>query len=548
MPQRRILSIWFPRLAAERALRLDPSLGDGPFAVVAHENNSEVLASLSEAAEAEGLRPGQPLRDARAFCPELVTRPANPPAEAAFLVRLRRWSGRFTPFVAEEPPAALTLDISGCAHLFGGEEALAGVVAEDCARFGLSVRTGIADTPGAAWALARYAHAGGDGFRSGDAIDQEARATRSRAAKRHWTRGGMAPRPQFTATAPTIAPPGGARAALAPLPVAALRLPPQVSADLLRLGVKRIGDLAGMPRAGLARRFGRDVVKRLDQAFGVEPEPVTPARPEVAFATRLTLPDPIGLEADVLAALDRLLPPFCAKLRSHGKGARRIRLDLHRADRSAERIEAGLARPSHDADQIRPLIAQKLHMIDAGFGIDALRIEAVAVEPLHPVQHSGHAEALSEATRRQGAGRAMDDLVTRLGGRIGLEAITRLHPADSHIPEKAATVMGAAWSEPVVWPKPDKARPLIVFAPEIVATHDDPRPPAAFRWRRRAYQAVAATGPERIAPEWWLDDPAWRSGVRDYWRVETACGTRLWLFFAHGAETSGGWFCHGVFG
>jgi protein ImuB len=547
MPQRRILSIWFPRLAAERVLRLDPGLGGAPFAVVAHENNSEVLASLSEAAEVEGLRPGQPLRDARAFCPDLVTRPANPPAEAAFLTRLRRWSGRFTPFVAEEPPAALMLDITGCTHLFGGEAALADLIAGECARLGLTVRTGIADTPGAAWALARHAGAAGGSGRSGDAIDQEARATRSRAAKRHWTRGGAAPRPAFQLAAPAIAAPGQSRAALASLPVAALRLPPAVVTDLLRLGVRRIGDLAGMPRAGLARRFGRDVVQRLDQAFGVEPEPITPVRPETAFAARLTLPEPIGLEGDVLAALDRLLPPFCAKLRSQGKGARRIRLDLFRADRSAERIEAGLARPSHDADQIRPLIAQKLCGIDAGFGIDALRIEAVVVEPLHPVQHSGHAEALSEAARRSTEGRAMDDLVTRLGGRIGLESITRLHPADSHIPEKAATVMGAAWSEPAVWPPPVRARPLVAFAPEIAAAHDDPRPPAGFRWRRRTYAAVAAAGPERIAPEWWLDDPAWRSGVRDYWRVETACGARLWLYFAHGGETSGGWFCHGVF-
>lgn len=548
MPQRRILSIWFPRLAAERLLRQARDLAGGPFAVVSTLNNAETLASLSPEAEAEGLHPGQPLRDARAFCPELVTRPANPVAEAAFLAHLRRWAGRFTPYVAEEPPAALMLDITGCAHLFGGEAALASVIADACLGFGLTAQTGIADTPGAAWALARFAGQAGRAIRSGDAIDQEARATRSRAAKRHWTRGGAAPRPALVAKAPAIALSGQTRAALASLPVTALRLPPEIAANLTRLGIRRIDDLAGMPRAALARRFGRSLVQRLDQALGVEPEPITPARPETGFAMRLTLPEPIGLETDIMAALDRLLPPLCDKLRRHGRGARRLRLDLFRADHTSQRIEAGLARPSHDAIQIRPLIALKLAEIDAGFGIDMLRLQAVASEPLHPVQHSGHAEALSEAGRRQAKGRAMDDLVTRLGGRVGLQAVTCLHPADSHVPEKTATVMGAAWAGPATdWRPATRSRPLVLFPPEIVTSVGGPHPPTNFRWRRRDFCATGATGPERIAPEWWLDDPAWRSGIRDYWQIEVETGERLWLFYAHGRETSGGWFCQGSF-
>ena len=195
MPQRRILSLWFPRLAAERCLRLDRGLPAGPFAVAGEERNAQVLVSLSAEAEAAGLVRGQPLRDARAMCPELQTRLANPRLDAAFLTALRRWAGKFSPWVAEEPPEALVIDLTGCAHLFGGEAALMQTVTQDCADLGLTVRAGIADTVGAAWALARFAGAGqGDGGRTGDDIMQEARATRSRAARRrHWERGGPAP-------------------------------------------------------------------------------------------------------------------------------------------------------------------------------------------------------------------------------------------------------------------------------------------------------------------------------------------------------------------
>ena len=548
MSRRRILSVWFPRLAAERVLRTERGTLTGPFAIVATDNNTQTLASLSPEAEAIGLRLGQPLRDARAFCPNLMTRPANPLAEAAFLTTLRRWAGKFTPHVAEEPPAALLLDITGCAHLFGGEVGLTEALAADCADLGLSVQTGIADTAGAAWALARFAGQHTQSTRSGDAIDQEARATRSRAAKRHWTRGGPAPRFGLATTAPVIAPPGMTRQTIGPLPIAALRLPPAAAVNLAKLGIRRIDDLSGLPRAALARRFGRDVVQRLDQALGVEPEPITPARPETSFAMRLSLPDPIGLEADIMAAIDRLLPPLCTKLTHHAKGARQIRLDLFHPDRSHQSLIAGLARPSHDPDQIRPLILLKLAGLDPGFGIDVVRLVASITEPLHPRQHSGHAEALANANSRRDQGTAMDDLLTRIGGRIGLEAIIRLHPADSHIPEKTATRMAAAFAEPVMqWPKPPVPRPLVLFNPEIVTTDDPGRPPLAFRWRRRDFATQTATGPERIAPEWWLDDPNWRSGLRDYWRLETQTGERLWLYYAHGGLTSGGWFCQGIF-
>ncbi|WP_069301229.1 Y-family DNA polymerase [Neptunicoccus sediminis] len=567
MPIRRILSIWFPHLAAERVLRSHRGALLHPFAIVTQQGNALSLSSLSPEAAAEGLQLGQALSDARAFCPELQTAPENPLQEAAFLAGLRRWAGKYTPWVASEPPASLLLDITGCAHLFGGESGMAESITQDLARLRLTGRFGIADTPGAAWALARYAGESAAAHRSGDAIDQEARATRSRAFKRrNWERGGAAPAHiPVNPDAPNIAQPGETRAAISRLPVAALRLSQEDCTNLNRLGVRIIADLIGLPRAALVRRFGRDVVMRLDQALGVDPEPVSPAKRTHHFATRLSLPDPIGLQDDITAGVDRLLPPLCERLRKAGRGARQLRLWCFRTDHTVQIIEIGLARPNHDSDRIRPLLLLRLPDIEAGFGIDTLRLEAFVTEPLSNIQHKGHADAVAAARERRDNTDTMSDLLGRLGARIGLDSLTRLHPADSHIPEKTATRMAAAYCAPAKdWPETYLHRPVTLFPPEIVTPVEEQAappavatvppasgpmpPPPCFRWRRREFHIRSVSGPERISPEWWLDDPNWRSGTRDYWQVETRTGERLWLFETKTRTRSGDWFCQGDFG
>ncbi|MEO0390454.1 MAG: DNA polymerase Y family protein [Pseudomonadota bacterium] len=549
MPNRRILSLWFPRLGAERLLRRDALLEGRPLIVVDQIGNAQTVSSLCARAAAQGIRVGQPVRDAHAMCEGLQARARQPQAEDAFLSVLRRWAGKFSPWAAPEGTDGLVVDLTGCAHLFGGEASLLSVLEADCAQMRLTVRTGLADTRGAAWALARYAGQGAAASRSGDAIDQEARATRSRAGKRHWTKGGTAPSVAAQPGGHRIAGQGQTYSALAPLPVAALRLEPDVVAELNRLGLRCIGDVSGQPRASLARRFGKGLVLRLDQAMGSAPEPVSPAKPPDHFAVRLTLPDPIGLEADVLAGVDRLLPRLCALLKAKGRGLRTVRLQAFRSDHAIEQVTVSLARPSDMPDRIRPLIEMKLPEIDAGFGIDMLRLEALQTEPLHDRQTAGHAEAARRGRAAQRGGDALEDLIGKLGARVGLDAITRVHPASSHIPEKAHSVLAAAWSDPArgPWPRPPGPRPLLTWRPEPVAAPDTPQLPHTFRWRGQDHVRAWATGPERIAPEWWLDDPDWRSGVRDYWAVETDAGQRLWLYFAHGGTMSAGWFCQGAF-
>lgn len=479
--------MWFPRLPSDRALRLRPA--DGPFALTIRHENTERIHCLNRQAEARGLHRGMPFSEARAFCPELQSSPADPARDAGMLETLRRWATQYCPWVGMEGTDGLTLDITGAAHLWGDEPAMLADMQGRLERAGFEVCIGLADTRGAAWALAR--HAGG------------------------------------------IAPPDKTLAALAALPVAGLRLDEDTGIALQRLGLRTIGALAGAPRAPLARRFGPGLLRRLDQATGAEPEAITPLADPLHYATRLTLPEPIGLVSDVMAGTARLLDALCARLKAHEAGARALRLILRRVDQESRQVDLRLAAAMRDPARILPLFARGVEEADAGFGIDQLRLEAVQVEPL-PIQQIGPA---AKAPDR------LDNLITRIGTRIGLDNIRRFLPADSHIPERGFVMAPAAETKACSeWTAP-RPRPLLLFPPEPIAA-DGAAPPAQFRWRRMRLSTARATGPERIAPEWWRDDDDWRSGVRDYWRIETHQGRRLWLFHT---PQDPGWFVQGEF-
>ncbi len=480
--------MWFPRLASDRVLRARPV--DGPFALILKQANAERLYCLNMEAEQQSLCQGMSLADARAFCPDLQSRPADPIGDARFLHVLRRWATRYCPWVGLEGDDGLVLDITGAAHLFGGEAMMLADMRQRLSRAGLSARIGLGDTRGAAWALAHFG---------------EGRAEIGQPFE-----------------------------ALVDLPVAALRLDDDIIAGLQRLGLRRIGDLEGAARAPLARRFGPDLLLRLDQALGRQPEQVTPLKEPPHYGVRMSLPDPIGLFDDVMAATSRLMDQLCAKLKAQEAGARGLCLTLRRVDQEAQMVELRLARPLRDAARILPLFERGVGEVDAGYGIDQIRLEAVQVEPL-PVHQVSHV-----STRRADQ---LDDLITRIGTRIGLENVQRFLPADSHIPERSFLIAAAAWSEPGGSWGGQRPRPVRLFPPEPIAG-TGARPPRQFRWRRMPLTTARATGPERIAPEWWLSDDNWRSGMRDYWHVETRQGRRLWLFYT---PQNPGWFVQGEF-
>ncbi|MFD1483163.1 Y-family DNA polymerase [Paracoccus nototheniae] len=485
---RRLLSIWFPRLASDHALRNRPV--PGPFALTLRSGQNDRLHCVNAEAGARGLHPGMGLNDARAICPGLVTRPACPVAEAAALSVLRRWAGRYAPLVAPDGPNGLIADITGVAHLFGNEGDLQADLQARLDRGGITAISAIAGTRGAAHALAR--HGGG------------------------------------------IVTPDDLSGRMAALPVAALRIDAETAQALARTGLGRIGDLIALPRAPLARRFGPELALRLDQMLGLRPEPVGAVPDAPHFGVRLVLPDPIGLQQDVMAGLLRLLDRLCAQLATHAMGARRLRLELGRVDRETLVVEIGLARPLRDPARIAPLFTPKLADLDAGFGIETMRLQAPVTEPLAPEQITSH----GGSDLRDG----MADLISRLGNRIGFDSVQRLHPAPSLTPERSfrlTPAIGApeTGAKKAGAPEPDAApgpghpppRPIALFPPEPV-TAATGHPPTRFRWRRTQFTTLRATGPERIAPEWWLDDPAWQGGLRNYWRIETVEGPRLWMF------------------
>lgn len=499
-----------------------------------------MLAAVDPTAAAAGLVPGMPLADARSFVPGLVTRPAEPEADRAALLRLAEWCGRYSPWTAPDDAAGIKLDITGCAHLWGGEAALAADLSRRLLRQAIAHRIAVAGTLGAAWALAHFAAQDG---------------------------------------APAIPPPQQVREALAPLPVEALRLDPATVAGLRRVGLRRIGDLVPMPRDALARRFGAkgvadNVIRRLDQLDGTAPEPLSPLGAAPTRRVRLSFAEPIADPADLAAATRRLAGELVRWLGRDGVGARRIGLGFHRVDGRVEHIRLGTARPSRDPAHLAGLLLARLDTIDPGLGVEDMILAAFAVEPLGAEQ-CGFAGDPAAATAT-----GLAPLLDRLAAQLGARALSRLEPRDSHIPERASVpVVMADNTCPAPHPNPpphagegrsrsDRAgvglsrskppRPVRLFEPpEPVEAFwvlpDDP--PFRFFWRRRRHLVAEADGPERIAEEWWRPGAAGDAAlgrddaIRDYYRVEDETGRRFWLFRAGlpGTGRPPRWFVHGIF-
>lgn len=501
-----------PRFQTDRLIRERfADWRDAPLVAVTAVNGALRVCGVNAAAQAAGVGPGLPLADARALVPTLKAVEAEPEAEAALLDQMAEWATRWTPWTAVEGldgtgGAALWLDIAGCAHLFGGEEALVRDLLTRLGEQGFCARVGVGDTKGAAWAACRF----------------------------------LDPDQPFA-----IIPEGAARQILPSLPVAALRLDAATVETLRRLGLRTIGDLLALPRGPLAARFGKAVAERLDQALGHAREPFTPRQPPAPYRLRLGFPEPLGLLDDVAAGLRLLLDGLCARLERDGKGARRLVLEAFRVDGTVSRTALGTARAVRDPVHLARLFRDRLEDLDAGFGIEALVLSVPVADPLSAAQQdiSRRLRTEPQSAEKQ---REMALLVDRLGARLGTLGVVRPVAHASHLPERA--VAAANPLEPsgadALWP-PRPRPPHLLPRPERVET--SPAPPGApppfcdgvpshVRWRRHTLRLVRAEGPERISPEWW----AGPAQARDYWRVEDAAGRRLWLF-----AQAGEWFLHG---
>ena len=468
------------------------------------------LHALDERALALGLEPGMPLADARARVPDLVDLPHDPEGETALMRRLADSCERFTPMVAIDPPEGLVLDIEGCAHLFGGEGRLAQEAADFIARRGMRVAHARADTPEAALALAR--------FNKGNERDE------TRAIRR--------------------------------LPLLALRAEPDVLLALRRAGFTSLGDLAELPAAPLAARFGNRLVDALDRLLGRTDSRIIPRRALPPIFAERRFAEPVARVETIMIVLGELLGTVGETLRERHEGGRRFAVRLFRSDGAVRDLAVETGTPVRDAATVLRLIDERIEALsdplDPGFGFDMIRLAVPQTEALA-------AEQAGLIGGRSGT-HELAALLDRLGARLGPQRFCRLLSQGSHVPERAMQLIPVAGSDAGLWdqaqPGEPPLRPLTLFDPperiDVLAAVPD-GPPRQFRWRKAVHRIVAQEGPERIAPEWWRRPNGHDSNpglTRDYYRVEDEAGQRFWLF-RHGLyerETAQpAWYVHGLF-
>lgn len=524
-----------------------------PFALIARTNRGAVLHALNAAARAAGLSRGQTQADARAILPALEGRPADPDGDLKALEALAVWAERWSPSVTVDASTdgleGLFLDITGAAHLFGGEAGFLEQIERRMASAGVRARAAIAPTPGCAWAIARHGPASRDG---------------------------------------RIVTESGLRDALADLSVEALRIDAATLKQARRFGLKAIGDLYPMPRAGLARRFrdtdGAGLVRRLDQALGLAAEALTPTRAAPRYRAWEAYAEPLGDTAGIEGRAPGLMADLAAALEKDGQGARALTLTGFRTDGLTRSVSIRLGQPGRDAVIWMRLFRERgFERIDTGFGVDALMLSADLTEPMLARQVSTEDEA---ATRHAESFAA---LIDRLSARLGDQAILVAEPEGSWIPERAERwrpALGARTGprkpDPAIDSGDDRLRPVLMLDPpepvEVIAELPD-RAPAQFTWRRLARRVTRAEGPERLSPEWWRPagesqgssrnrDPTEGRGpveghlldrqprTRDYYRVEDDQGLRYWLFreglydreyAGTPTERAPSWWMHGMF-
>ncbi len=517
----RYLSLFLPSLTTDRIVRQkrrnDARLAHSGLATVAKIKNAQRLVAVDKAAASRGLKPGMALADARALLPGLRCFAADAAAEAATLASITDWCRRFTPLAALDPPDGAILDVSGAAHLFGGEAKLLVEIETRLAAQGFAASAGLGPTPEAAWALARF---GKECLLQPDCAE-----------------------PEMTRR-------------LGALPLAALRLDEKTLAELAQAGLRRIDDILLRPRAPLAARFGSFLFEKLDAMLGRAKTPISPRFEAPSYLAERRFAEPISRRECVEATIFALAQELAHLLRRHGEGARRLDASLFGVDGRVKHLSAGTSRPLRDPRMIARLFREKIEAacanadgddpLEAGFGFDVLRLSALAVDR----QDEEQANWLAPVEDSQD----LADLIDRLGARLGLRRVTRLSLVDTHWPEFAVAAVPASSTQMVPDPHPASEerehRPIRLLQHpepiETIASVPD-GPPIKFRWRRVLHEIAAIEGPERIAPEWWKNEAAL---TRDYFRAEDNAGRRFWLFREGLYETETArprWFMHGLF-
>lgn len=503
---KRVCSIWLAHLAVERWAKSADSPPDTPIVLTLEGAHGPVIHRVTKAAAKRGAKAGARLTDARALDPALIALPADLEGDSVLVERLARWVGRWSPLV-EVDGDTLCLDVTGVAHLFGGEQALVHDIRRCFARIGLTARVAIAPTAAAAWALSHFA-------RPVSIITLE--------AGRCW------------------------HDELAALHVSALRLDPDTVRTLERLGLKTIGALIEVPRLALARRFrgAKNVVEALDRMLGRKPEAMTAIAIDLPPRAAFRLEEPTTHAEAGAQALDHLIPDLVRQLQERHLGARRISLIGFRVDGSCAIVSVATAIPSREPKHLERLLADKAHSLDPQFGFDAFALVADWTEDLRAAQESLIEEPSGE--------RELARLLDRLTVKFGAERVRLPQQRESHLPERASGWVSAfAKAEPIAVQAVCRPQRLLDRPEAIDVIYATPEGmPRRFVWRRAVHDIARAEGPERIAPEWWRQLSSTR--LRDYYQVEDSSGRRYWIYREGVAGDGRGgppnWFIHGLFG
>jgi len=494
----RFMSIWFPHLLTDAFQLEQPLLRTIPFVVATPQRGRTVILAANSKAQSEGITAGKVLADARAVFPALKGVDAKEGMDNELLQTLAKWCLRYTPDVSIDPPDGLILNISGCPHLWGGEPAYLKTLVFKLRAMGYDVRTAIADTIGAAWAHARYGKAN------------------------------------------PILECGCQKEALSCFPPAALRLNFTLADRLHRLGLYTIASFIDMPRTALRRRFGQQILTRIDQALGLVTEAMKPIRPIPPYEQRLPCLDPVRNAKGIEIAIQRLLAQLCQRLLKEDKGLRTVTLTCHRIDNKIQQISFSTSRPSRNAEHLFKLFELKIPAISPALGIELFILEATVVEDLSATKEMLWTMAGSDE-------KAVAELLDKIGSKIGPDKIHRYLPSEHYLPEESYKKAINMQEKTTTQWQTDRLRPVCLL-PEpqrIQVTVPLPDyPPLSFQYQKKPYKVVRADGPERIEQRWWEKD----GPHRDYYSVEDENGARYWIFRSgHYDEDKSAWYLHGFF-
>lgn len=497
---KRFVAIWFRHLKTDWMIYRKPELKNIPFVLALPDHGRMKITEASAVAKRKGLYTGMVVADAKVVIPSLLVIDDDVTLASTLLKRICLYCIRFTPASAVDTPDGLILDVTGCAHLWSSEQLYLKAIIDKLKSFGFHVRVAIADTIGAAWAVCRHGKI--------KAIIN---------ANEH-------------------------KEALMSLPPAALRLDANINERLQKLGLYQISSFIGMQRSALRRRFGQQLLLRLDQALGYEEEFIQPLQPIEPYSERLPCLEPIQTATGIEIALQQLLDNLCKRLKKRGKGLRVASFKGYRIDGKTECISVSTNHTSNNVKHLFKLFEIKIATIEPALGIELFTLEASKVEDIIATQETfWNANGNLEST-------AIGELLDHLECKFGNNIIHRYLPDEYHLPERSVKLATSLKEKPSTTWKEDKIRPIqLLHQPqpiEVTAPIPD-YPPMNFRYKGKLHTIKKADACERIEAEWWLTP-----GLhRDYYIVEDNEGKRYWLFRLghYTADKTPLWFLHGFF-